>query len=465
MTDGGAMTADDRASRLKLAQAAARENRFEEADSICRDLLGAHADYMPAHGLRGSIAASLGDLALGARMLEEAVAARPANLGLRGSLCDVYRMSCRFDEALALAKSVVREQPRNAAFLASLARVYADRGEFDHAQTAYLAVLAIHPDDPGAHFGIAQLLLARGEFRSGWIEYEWRIKLGQSRGLLPPMNAPMWNGMMIPKGRVLLVGDQGFGDMFLFARYIPEVARRCLEVVVVSPDEVMGLLQGVEGVGQIFSRWPDVPGFAAYSLLSSLPYVLRTEPHTIPATVSYLRPDPAKVARWRDRLAGSPAGKRRVGLAWAGRALHPNNPRRSMALADLHPLASAQDIQWVSLQKTLTDVDRAAMAADWPSLMDFSAELTDFSETAALIANLDLVITVDTAVGHLAGAMGGTAWLMLADPPDWRWMLPPRDDSPWYRTVRLIRQRRPGCWRDVVDSIASALGVIGASQA
>lgn len=462
MTDGGATVADDRASRLNQAHVAAGQNRFEEADCICRDLLGEHPDYVPAFGLRGLIAAFRGDLQLGAEMLEEAVAARPDNLGLRSSLCDVYLMSCRFDEALTLAEGVARAQPRHTAFLISLARVYADRGEFDEALRVYLAVLAIIPDDPSAHFGIGQILLTRGEFRAGWIEYEWRIKLPHIPRVIPPMNAPIWSGMRIPTSRVLLVGDQGFGDMIQFARYVPEVAKRCLEVVVVSPDELEVLLRGVEGVGQVFTRWQDVPGFAAYCPLSTLPYVLGTELNTIPATVPYLRPDPVRVARWRDRLGSlsaprGRAGGRRVGLAWSGRAMHSNNLRRSMSLADLGPLASVEGIQLVCLQKELTEADRSVMAADWPSMMDFSDELTDFSETAALIANLDLVITVDTAVGHLAGAMGAPAWLMLAKPSDWRWMLPPRDDTPWYPTIRLFRQERPGCWRDVVEDIRAEL--------
>ena len=264
----------------------------------------------------------------------------------------------------------------------------------------------------------------------------------------------------MPKGRVLLICDQGFGDIFQFARYIPLVAKRCRDVVVAGADDVEELLQGVEGVGQLFTRWSDVPGFSAYCLLSTLPYVFGTELETIPASVPYLRPDPEKVARWRERLADLPAAKRRVGLCWSGRPTHANNLRRSMALADLRPLASVRDAQLISVQKTLTTADRAAIAADWPELIEFSTELTDFSETAALIANLDLLITIDSAVGHLAGATGAPVWLMLASPSDWRWMLPPREDTPWYPTARLFRQPQPGCWGEVVDSIVGELGTL-----
>ncbi|WP_174300690.1 tetratricopeptide repeat protein [Caulobacter sp. S45] len=462
MTDEAATAASERAARLKQAQAAARDHRFGEADGICRDLLAAYPDYAPALGLRGSIAASQGDLKLSVELLETAVAAQPANLGLRSALCDAYRMSCRLDEALALAERVVRAQPNHVGYMVNLAKVHSDRGEFDKALAAYLAVLAMDPDDANAHFGIGQILLTRGEFRAGWLEYEWRIKLEEhARSRLPPIKAPIWNGMRMPKGgRVVLICDQGFGDILQFARYIPMVAERCGELVIASADEVKELLQSVEGVDQIFTKWADVPGFSSYCLLSTLPYVFGTELETIPASIPYMRPDAVRVARWRERLADLPAAKRRVGLFWSGRTTHANNLRRSVALADLRPLASLRDVQLISIQKSLTSVDRAAMAVDWPDLIDFSAELTDFSETAALIANLDLLITVDSAVGHLAGAIGAPAWLMLASPSDWRWMLPPREDSPWYPTIRLFRQPHPGCWRDVVERVRAELETV-----
>jgi len=457
MTDKAATVADDRALRLKQAQAAARANRFDEADRICVELLSDYPDYAPAYGLRGSIIASLGNLKVGARMLEEAVAARPMNPGLRSALADVYRISCRLDEALALAEPVARAHPRDVGFLGRLANVYADRGEFDEALAVYMAILAITPEEPSAHFGISQVLLARGECRAGWIEYEWRNQLAQAARTIPPVNGPAWNGMRMPSSRLLVICDEGFGDMLQFARYLPDVAKRCLEVVVVGGVEVSELLQGVEGVSKFYERWADVPKFAAYCLLSSLPYIFGTELDTIPAPVPYLWPDRDKVVTWRERLAGLPAGRRRVGLAWSGRPQHSNNPRRSMSLADLRPLTSVEGIELVSLQKVVPEPDRAAMAADWRSMVEFSADLTDFSETAALIANLDLVIAVDTSVGHLAGALGAPTWLMLANPPDWRWLLAPRDDSPWYPTVRLFRQPQPGDWGDVVARIRGEL--------
>ncbi len=187
-----------------------------------------------------------------------------------------------------------------------------------------------------------------------------------------------------------------------------------------------------------------------------MPHLLHTTLETIPANVPYLHADPARVAAWRGKLdAMLPRGMRRIGLTWTGRPTHPNDRRRSMPLARLAPLAAAGRASFVSLQKPMPPADLHAVA-QFPGLADLSADLTDFGETAALIANLDLVITVDTAMGHLAGAMGRPVWIMLPKASDWRWLLD-RSDSPWYPTARLFRQTTPGAWDPVIAGVASAL--------
>jgi hypothetical protein len=262
--------------------------------------------------------------------------------------------------------------------------------------------------------------------------------------------------MRIPNGRLLLVGDQGYGDTIQFARYIPLIAERCRELVVGCSAEMGPLLATLPGVTQYCHRWTDVPGHAAHCRLSSVPGLVHTRLETIPAKVPYLFAAPPRIAAWRQRLdASMPSGVRRIGLAWTGRPTHPNDRRRSLPLARLAPLAAAAGAAFVSLQKPLPAADLAAMA-QFPGMADLSAELTDFGETAAVIANLDLVVTVDTAVGHLAGAMAKPVWIMLPKPSDWRWLLR-RDDSPWYPTARLFRQAAPGAWDPVIASVAQAL--------
>jgi hypothetical protein len=217
------------------------------------------------------------------------------------------------------------------------------------------------------------------------------------------------------------------------------------------------LLANIHGVSQYCHRWTDVPGHAAHCRLSSLPYLFRTQLDTIPSRIPYLKADPARIAHWRHRLdATLPTGAKRIGLAWAGRPTHPNDHRRSMPLSRLEPLAGAGTAAFVSLQKPMPARDLAALPR-FSGMIDLSEDLTDFGETAALMENLDLIVTVDTAMGHLAGALGKPAWILIPKAADWRWMLD-RDDSPWYPSVRLFRQQRPGDWDDVLDKLRAALG-------
>ena len=228
--------------------------------------------------------------------------------------------------------------------------------------------------------------------------YEWRNQTEAGKGTLPKMTSATWNGMRIPNGRLLMVGDQGYGDTIQFARYIPLIADRCQELILGCSAEMAPLLAKIPGVKQYLHRWTDVPGHAAHCRLSSVPHLVHTTLDTIPANVPYLHADPARITAWREKLdAKLPRAVRRIGLAWSGRPTHPNDRRRSIPLARLAPLAAPGHASFVSLQKPMPPADLPAVA-QLPGLVDLSAELVDFGETAALIANLDLVITVDTAM-------------------------------------------------------------------
>jgi ADP-heptose:LPS heptosyltransferase len=262
--------------------------------------------------------------------------------------------------------------------------------------------------------------------------------------------------MRIPGGKILLIGDQGYGDTIQFARYIPMVAERCEQVILGCSAEMAPLLARIPGVGVCCHRWNEIPGHAAHTRLSSLAALFHARLETIPNEVPYLTPDPARVASWAERLDRQLLRVRpRIGIAWSGRPTHPNDRRRSIRLERLAPLADTGPACFVSLQKPLPQADIAAMSL-FRGLTDLSDALSDFEETAALIANLDLVITVDTAMGHLAGALAKPVWIMLPKASDWRWLLD-RPDSPWYPTARLFRQGSPGAWDAVISEAAAAL--------
>jgi len=443
--------------QLNRAEQAARAKRFGEAVGICQDVLEANPNLPAALAVYGAIEGHRGRTAEATRLLEAAIKGDASVANWHGNLSGLYRVQYRLDDALAAAREAVRLRPDAARNHVNLGKVLVDRDEREQGLDAFFEALARDTENAEAHLAVGQILLARGDMRPGWTEYEWRNKLDQAKGMLPRMIAPVWNGMRLPNHRVLLVGDQGYGDTLQFARYIPLVAERCKEVVIGCSPDLLPLLRSIRGITSLHSRWNEIPRHVAYSLMSSLPGILGTEPGTIPCEIPYLRPDPAHVEEWARRLeerAPAAAGLR-VGLVWAGRPTHPNDARRSLRLAQLAPLAAVETVRLVSLQKVVPARDAEAHAA-MSGLVDVSDALSDFAQTAALIVNLDLVVTVDSAVAHLAGALGKPVWVMLPRPADWRWLLE-RTDSPWYPSLRLIRQPRPGDWAAVIGQVASML--------
>jgi Tfp pilus assembly protein PilF len=448
-----AETADQALAR---AQAAAQAKRFGEAAGICNDVLATAPDNAPALALLGMIAAHTNDPERGISLLERAVTLRTGVASWYANLSALYRMVYRMQDALRVGQEAIRLDSQNADHLVNLSLVFTDMDDREHAVACLLRALGLKPDHADGHLALGQNLLAMGDFEPGWKEYEWRNLTEAGKGTLPKITSAVWNGMRIPNGRLLMVGDQGYGDTIQFARYIPLIADRCQELVLGCSAEMGPLLSTIPGVKQYYSRWTDVPGHAAHCRLSSVPHLVHTTLETIPAQVPYLFADPSRIAAWRGRLdAMLPHGVRRVGLAWTGRPTHPNDRRRSIPLARLTPLAAAGRASFVSLQKPMPPADLPAVA-QFPGFTDLSADLADFGETAAVIANLDLVITVDTAIGHLAGAMAKPVWIMLPKASDWRWLLE-RSDSPWYPTARLFRQQTPGAWDPVIAAVTGTL--------
>jgi len=259
----------------------------------------------------------------------------------------------------------------------------------------------------------------------------------------------------LPGRRLVISTDQGYGDSFQFARYIPMAAARCGEVTVICRQPQVSLLARIPGVKRCVQDLKEAGEHAAFCWLASLPCVFGTEVSSIPTSVPYLNADPIRRAHWRSELArrvGSDGV--RVGLVWAGNTDNTADWRRSIPLAALRELAEIPGLRVVSLQKPVPETDSAVFSE--LGFVDFSTELSDFGETAALIGNLDLVVSVDSAVAHLAGAMGVPTWTLIYEPADWRWMTR-REDSPWYPTMRLFRQPRAGQWGEPIGRLIGAL--------
>ena len=299
--------------------------------------------------------------------------------------------------------------------------------------------------------GMVRLL--HGDYARGWPQYEWRWRGDNPADEIRDFGAPQWDGRADIKGkRILVHAEQGFGDTIQFVRYVPMVAALGAHVVLEVQPALKALVAGFPGVAELFVRGDALPRVDFQSPLLSLPLAFKTDLKTIPAAPSYLHADPALVAAWAQRV---PATKgKRIGFACSGRAAHKNDRNRTLKLADFMAVASPGQ-QFVCLQNEVRAGDQAWLRAR-SDVLHFGSELGSFSDTAALIQAMDLVVTVDTSVAHLAGALGKPTFVLLPYKPDWRWLLK-RSDSPWYPSMRLFRQAKRGDWHDALAGLRLAL--------
>ncbi len=433
-----------------------QQRKLPEADRLIRHILTVAPRQPDALHLGGIVAFRLGRHAEALDMMERAIRyGIDTPLYLR-NICEVYRTLGRLDDAVAAAKRAVQLAPSDPLCLHNLAIIHYERLEIDDSIACAQQALEMNPSLPGAHFELAEALLLRGEFERGWEEYEWRFRIAGAAPLMPQTDKPQWDGKPLSDATLLLVADQGFGDVIQFSRYIPWAAQRCPNIAVACSSEMVPILQQVHPGLRAFQRWEDCPPYAAFCPLSGLPRLHGTRAQNIPAEIPYLRADPDRVALWKARLDGLlPAGYRRVGLVWAGRPTHNNDRRRSAKLSTFAPVAALRGIALVALQKGPAAEQAGGYFGRAP-LVNVGAEIHDYADTMAILQCLDLVLTVDTSVGHLAGALGRPAWILLAFAPDWRWLLN-RSDSPWYPTVRLFRQAAPHQWGQPMVEVAAAL--------
>jgi len=319
--------------------------------------------------------------------------------------------------------------------------------DFDGAVAAYDRALAIEPALGPAANGRAQTLLLTGDFERGWPAYETRFN---APGVPPKPGYPQpeWQGEDIRGSRILVYGEQGLGDTLQFLRFCRPLAERGASVTLLCRPRVAALARTAAGIERVIARGSPLPDFDRHIPLMSLPRVLGVADDTLPGSVPYLSVP-------RDRSAPKAAAGRRIGLSWSGNPDHINDARRSLSLETLASLFECPNTDFVSLQLNGADeIDRFGLGG---RLVDGAAGDRDLADTAATLMSLDLVITVDTAIAHLAGALARPCWVMLPHLPDWRWLLE-RDDSPWYPSLMLFRQARPGDWQGVADAVAENLG-------
>lgn len=358
----------------------------------------------------------------------------------------------RYDDALASFERALAINPKYAMAWFNRGSVLLEMLRFDDALASFDQAIAFDPNYVDAHFAQGFIHLRNGDFARGWPKYEWRLRDPKSEHRDRVFARPRWTGTESLDGRTILIhAEQGFGDTIQFCRYAERLADAGARVVLEVQPALRSLLASLRGPAQVVARGEPLPDHDFHCPLLSLPFAFQTDAATIPGKTPYLQADPGQVRDWEDRLGARRS--LRVGLAWSGNPEHRNDRNRSIALAELMPLLDL-DVEWISLQKVVHERDAALL--ERAPIDRFDAELRDFSDTAALIRSLDLVVSVDTAVAHLAGALDRPVWILVTHLSEWRW-LSERNDSPWYPSARLFRQPAAGRWPDVIEAVRAEI--------
>jgi len=448
-TVGASATSEERLKQALALHQRGAPGDVAAAEATYRDVLAREPHNALAQHFLGVIHYQRGEISIALPLLERAVAARPSEAEFHNNLGLALAAADRETDAVASYRAALSLKPDHAVAWNNLGLALQARNDVRAAIDAYRQALALRPDFAHARWNLSLALLLDGQFAEGWREYEARLalpELGRGRHRFP---GPRWDGTA-PAGKTLLVyPEQGLGDALQFARYatlLAEAGARCL---IRCPDALAPLLATIREVAEVSRDGDALPRYDAHLPLLSLPCALATTLETIPATVPYIAVSEVKRAAARETLAQAGAAPR-IGLCWAGSAAHGNDRNRSLPLAALAPLFAVPGIAWFSLQQGKAAAQIAANpAAERIVPLPADSALVD---TAALIAELDLIITVDTSIAHLAGALARPTWVLLPFAPDWRWQLD-RDDSPWYPTLRLFRQPRPRDWQSVVERL------------
>jgi len=432
------------------------EGGLPAAEASYRAALRLDPRHARAHNNLGCVLHMQGRLEEALACYRAAIELDPALPEARHNFASIARDADGIRHAAAGYRLQVQGNPRDADAWTNLGNALRELGQLDEAMDAFGRAIDAAPDHAEAHFSRSLLMLLRGDYATGWREHEWRWRLPAHAQQLRRFGSPIWDGGAIAGGTILLHAEQGLGDTLQFVRYAPLVAARCARVVLECQSGLATLMRGVRGVDQVIAQGDPLPRYDAHAPLMSLPAILGSTLESIPWDGPYVRAMHQGVEA-PPPLA--PANGLRVGLAWAGRPEQWDDRKRSISLDMLAPLAEVPGVTFYSLQKG-AGAEQAATPPPGMRLIDLNGVTRNFSD-ASYVGQFDLVISVDTSVAHLAGAMGAPTWVLVAFAPDWRYHLG-RDDNPWYPTMRLFRQPADGDWRGAIAAVAAALRALAA---
>jgi Flp pilus assembly protein TadD len=437
---------------MQLARYYFGENDLQKAANIYLEILGIQPNNYEALFPLGIIWLKLQNYDGAIECFKKALQINPSIYEAYVHLGNIFYERGQLQEAAINYQKALKLNPNCTGTSYNLGLVFQEMQNYDEAMFFYNKALGCDSQYTLAQYNIALLNLLLGNFETGLREYECRRKL--SYHFQRFNHIPAWNGGDMKGLTILLYAEQGFGDTIQFIRYAPLVAKRGATVVVEAQKELVPLIKTVPGVRQVIERGDHLPAFNMQCPLLSLPFYFETTSDKIPVSIPYFTIDSHHKEKWRDRFTPMDS-KLRIGLVWSGGVKHKKNSRRSLLLEQLLRLSKLEGLIFYSLQKGHAS-DQVTHLLQGMQLIDYTEDIHDFTDTAAFIEHLDLIISVDTAVAHLAGALGKPVWTLLPYAPDWRWLLN-REDSPWYPTMKLFRQPSPGDWESVIGNVQEKL--------
>jgi tetratricopeptide (TPR) repeat protein len=448
-----ALETDPQSARThyELGLVLTRQGKLADAEHALMNALRLEPDFADAHHHLGGIFIEQRRETQALQHLEQAVRLKPQDAEIHHNLGNLCRVQGLLERAVRHGREAVRLSPQFIEGHINLGVALRDSGQIPAALQSYERAIQLQPDNAEAHWNRALALLSQGDYREGWQEYEWRWK---RRGHeLRRFEQPTWDGSPLQGRTILLHAEQGIGDTLQFVRYAPLVKHRGGKVLLECQTELVRLLRTCEGVDDVIARGTALPEFDVHAPIMSLPRILDTTIENLPAQLPYLAANADRLLELRSALDVS--SKLNVGIVWRGNPAHQNDRFRSLRPTQLLPLAQLPGVRLYSLQKGVGREELAALTTP-SNIVDLADSLEDFYDTAAVVANLDLVIGCDTSVVHLAGALAVPTWVLLSAAADWRW-LQTRTDSPWYPNVKLFRQQCLGNWDDVIQAAKQSL--------
>ncbi len=434
-----------------MGNALSSERKLQEAVEAYEKAISINNDYYQAMNNLGNALKEMGQCEKALKCFSQTLRANPDFYEAYLNIGSVYdEMGCP-EKAIENYELLERHAPNTPDVYINKGGAFRNAGEWEKSLKAFKKALEIDPDNAVGHFNLGATLLLHEKFAEGWKEYEWRLKMPALKHINIPFQK--YDGTCAPDKTLLVLAEQGLGDSIQFSRYLSMARKRCGKVIFMCQPSLIPLLKNTQGIDEIIPEKtpPDKINFDFCSSIASLPGIFKTDLSNIPAQVPYIFPDKEKAKSWKAKIGNN--SRLKVGICWAGSPTNTNDRNRSLDFKFIEKLLDIEGVDFYSLQKG----PAAAQAANCNGkLNDLTEDLQDFSDTAALIENLDLVMSVDTAVAHLAGAMNKKVWLMIPFYPEWRW-LKDRQDSPWYPSMQIFRQTSFADWESLTRRIATEL--------